>query len=217
MWLVVSTTNNDPVVVGNFFISCVKRHGVAPRLLRMDRGNENIYCEDLQVFFTGKNDSFLYAASTRNQRIESFWSRLKKYKLAWWIEFFSDMVNMKLYVPSRVSHQEVMLFCFLPVLQAEMNDFVRLWNTRFVRQSAAAPGGVPDVLFYTPCAIRYNSQGIKVESDDIKVALDVLGIEHHPVSKDIEIHELLICYVQLKGYSFPRDLESALDLFAKLV
>ena len=82
LWLVVCTTNNDPLVVGNFFLNCVKRYQFVPRLLRMDAGNENIYCEDLQVFFSGRNDSFLYASSTRNQRIEAFWSRLKKFKLS---------------------------------------------------------------------------------------------------------------------------------------
>ena len=30
---------------------------------------------------------FLYAASTRNQRIEAFWSRIKKFNLSWWIDF----------------------------------------------------------------------------------------------------------------------------------
>ena len=36
----------------------------------MDLGNENIHCEDLQVFLTGDPESFLYARSVRNQRIE---------------------------------------------------------------------------------------------------------------------------------------------------
>ena len=36
LWLVVATTNNDPHVVGNLFLNCVKQYGVAPRVLRMD-------------------------------------------------------------------------------------------------------------------------------------------------------------------------------------
>ena len=73
MWLIVSTSNNDPLVIANLFLS-IQKH-------RKDCGRENIYCEDMQVFFIASEESFIYAKSTRNQRIESFRSRLKKYKL----------------------------------------------------------------------------------------------------------------------------------------
>ena len=65
----------------------------------MDRGNENIYCEDLQVFLTGDLESFFYARSVRNQRIELFWSRLKKFKLSWWISFLKSLEKGCLYKP----------------------------------------------------------------------------------------------------------------------
>ncbi len=67
IWIKVSTTNNDPLVIANYYLSSVKAHLKAPKMLRMDKGTENIYCEDLQVFFTGNADSFRYASSTRNQ------------------------------------------------------------------------------------------------------------------------------------------------------
>ena len=65
MWLVVSTTNNDPLIVDNLFLNCVKQYKIVPKLLRMDAGTENIYCQDLQVYFTGEEESFLYASSTK--------------------------------------------------------------------------------------------------------------------------------------------------------
>ena len=72
IWLFVSTTNNDPLVVANFYLKAITNLGRAPNTLRMDLGTENVYCEELQVFFNKNNHSFLYAASTRNQRIEAF-------------------------------------------------------------------------------------------------------------------------------------------------
>ena len=45
---------------------------MCPETLRIDRGNENIYCEDLQDFFTENPESSIYCASIHNQRIESF-------------------------------------------------------------------------------------------------------------------------------------------------
>ena len=149
MWLVVATTNNDPLVVANHFLTCIKKHGIVPKNLRMDKGNENIYCQDMQVFFTGNDSSYLYTASTRNQRIEAFWARLKKFRTSWWMDFFQTMLKTGLFKPSLEMHQELLLFCFMPVIQAELNDFVRVWNLRNVRQSAAGPGGKPDILFST--------------------------------------------------------------------
>ena len=79
IWRFVSTTNNYPVVVvANFYLKSVTNLGRAPNTLRMELGTENVYCEELQVFFTKSSNSFLYATSTRNQGIEAFWSRLKK-------------------------------------------------------------------------------------------------------------------------------------------
>ena len=50
IWLFVSTTNNDPRVVANFYIKTIANLDRAPNTLRMDLGTENVYCEDLQVF-----------------------------------------------------------------------------------------------------------------------------------------------------------------------
>ena len=74
MWLVVSTTNNDPLFVGNLYLECIKQYKIVPKLLGMDAETENIYCQD----FTGGVENFLNASSTRNQRREAFWSRLKR-------------------------------------------------------------------------------------------------------------------------------------------
>ena len=76
LWLNVSTTNNDPLVVANYFLQCVTRYKMAPKRLRFDRGNENIYCQDIQTFLTKTEDSYRYGSSVRNQRIEALWSRL---------------------------------------------------------------------------------------------------------------------------------------------
>ena len=83
MWLVVSTTNNDPFLVGNLYLNGIKQYKIVPILLRVDAGTENICCRGFQSYCTGEEESFLYASSARNQRIDAFWSRLKRYKLSW--------------------------------------------------------------------------------------------------------------------------------------
>ena len=76
----------------------------------MDAGTENIYCQDLQFYLTGEEESFLYASSTRNQRIEAFRSRLKRYKLSWWIDFFTDMTINSTFKPDNKLYKELLLF-----------------------------------------------------------------------------------------------------------
>ena len=91
LWLKVSTTNNDPLVVANFFLEFLKKYKTAPNILRFDRGRENIYCEDMQTFATNSERSFIYGSSVRNQRIEALWSRLVRYRIRWWVDLFQTM------------------------------------------------------------------------------------------------------------------------------
>ena len=51
LWLYVSTSNNDPLIIANFYLSCISKYKMCSRTQMMDHGNENIYCEDLQGFF----------------------------------------------------------------------------------------------------------------------------------------------------------------------
>ena len=37
--------------------------------------NKKSFCEELQVYFSGDNDSYMYVKSTREQRTEAFLSR----------------------------------------------------------------------------------------------------------------------------------------------
>ena len=78
LWLKAATTNNNPIVIANYFLQSIKTNGFTPKILRMDKGTENIYCENIQVYLTNNQESFIYAKSTHNQRIEAFWSQLKK-------------------------------------------------------------------------------------------------------------------------------------------
>ena len=56
-WLVEASSNNDPIFTSNYFLRCIKKYRIAPNLIRMVKGRENIYCEDLQWLFTGREDS----------------------------------------------------------------------------------------------------------------------------------------------------------------
>ena len=217
IWLVVATTNNDPLVVSNLFLNCVKQYGAAPRLLRMDNGTENTYCRHLQSFFTNDENSYLNSVSIRNQRIEALWSRLKKFRTTWWIDFFTNMEKEGLYNGNVETHREVLLFYFLPVIQYELNGLIIMWNRRHVRQSSVGPAGNPDILFYLPTTVGYEHQGIPVDKDDISVASEIIGITQPPVHRNKDIFDLLECYVYLNNLAVGSSAESALDVYVKLI
>ena len=53
-------------------------------------------------------------------------------------------------------HVELLRFCFLRILQEELDDTRSLWNNNFIRKSRnpECSGGLPDVLFYIPFLLR---------------------------------------------------------------
>ena len=55
--------------IGGFssYYKAITNLGRTANTLRMELGTENTYCEELQIFFIKNSNSFLYAASTRNQ------------------------------------------------------------------------------------------------------------------------------------------------------
>ena len=51
IWLNVYHTNNDPKVIGGYFLEAVKECGGCPRVVRSDRGTENGHIRAFQEFF----------------------------------------------------------------------------------------------------------------------------------------------------------------------
>ena len=90
LWLKVASTNNDPEIIGFYFIDYVSRVGGTACIIRADRGTENVHVECMQRFFRrlSQDDfagdrSFMYGRSTSNQRIEAWWSLLRKACTDW--------------------------------------------------------------------------------------------------------------------------------------
>ena len=74
-----------------------------------------------------------------------------------------EMVQSGLYKENVETHQEALIFCFLPVVQCEFNIFMKTWNSRMLQQSANTPGANPDMLFYVPSIAGFRYAGVRVE------------------------------------------------------
>ena len=79
LWLKLSSSNNNPKVIANYYLCCIKELNLIPRVVRGDRGTENVTVCKIQRFFgrnhtesKSKDRSFINGHSTANQRIESW-------------------------------------------------------------------------------------------------------------------------------------------------
>eukprot|EP00794_Sanderia_malayensis_P006838 gene6838-7606_t len=115
------------------------------------------------------------------------------------------------------THVETLLYVFLPIIQNELVEFGRVWNSRHVRQSAAAPGGKPEILYTLPHQINFSEQGIMVTNEDLAIASEVIGIKHCPVAKNDDLNQLLSCYCQRDNIIRPSDACTGLDVYVTLL
>lgn len=78
------------------------------------------------------------------------------------------------------------------IIQKELNEFADTWNLRTIRQSANTPGGKLDILFHVPETVDFEKTGVTINESDLHNANNLLGIEHHPVHRNRNMHKLLI-------------------------
>ena len=58
------------------------------------------------------NCSFLFAKSIANQRVEAWWSYLRKVFLQRWINYFKELIDEGLFYPSDEVDQECLIYIF---------------------------------------------------------------------------------------------------------
>jgi hypothetical protein len=121
IWLRAGSSSSDPRVIGGYFMKCVEELSGCPEKVRTDFGTENGHVEQMQIFLRGLEDgdhkkAFLYGASTGNQRIESWWSILRKHQSQFWINLFQKIRDDGYYDGSFLD-RSLIQFCFLHLIQ----------------------------------------------------------------------------------------------------
>lgn len=196
-------TNNQPAVIGGYFVSCVKALGGCPTIIRADRGTENGTVAALQRMFRhGCGDefsgekSFMYGPSTANQRIEAWWRQLKKNGAHWWTDFFKDLQSQGQYDGSNRVHVDCLRYCFMPVIQKELAEIACEWNAHRIRpsQQAEAPGGIPDILYFVP---------------------ETQGVQRHRFPISAEALQAADTYVNAKPCAVPPEFAAAAEYICR--
>ena len=159
LWLHVGRSNNNPAIIAGFYLETIKRLNCVPRIVRSDRGTENGRVRLFQIALRlNHNDSlsgyrsFRYGRSTANQRVECFWSQLRRMVTHFWINFFKDMRDDGVFDNSDPVQVECMRFCFTRVLQADFDRAVELWNNHRIRpqNNRECPSGKPNMMYFLP-------------------------------------------------------------------
>ena len=175
LWLKVGPTNNNPYVVALYFVRTVFDLSKLPCTVRADRGTENGQIARIQRSlrtgddaFAGEN-SFMYERSTANQRIEAWWSILRKQCTNFWINKFKDMQSASLLDVSDPFQKEALRFSFMNLIQQDLNCTAKNWNSHFIqaKKKYGLCGGKPDKMFFLPEEHLTQSYECELNEDDL--------------------------------------------------
>ena len=168
-------------------------------------------------------DAHRYRLSKSNQRIENWWSHLRKGFTSWVIDFFKDLVKDRIKLPGNHIHLECSWFVFSPFLQKELDKFSYYWSSHFIRRSRHdSVSGIPDVLFYFPEESGFSNQRHDVTADEIEDVLRYRNIimegETEVQKCDTDLKEFFEYVVQSEGLSHPPgSWNEAKENFVKIV
>ena len=221
LWLEVVRSNNNPNVTASLFLDSIRETGGCPRILVSDRGTENGTAAAIQsTLRSGSNDPLAgmkahrFCSSPANQRIEGWWSYLRKNRSSWWMDFFKGLVDEGTLLLGDHFHMECLWFCFARILQNDLNSIKDHWNShRISKNGYSKVHGVPDIMFYLP--EYYNAYDCKseVEEEELHQFEEYIR-EENPDNVYTEYFEYIIDQQQL---GVPSDEQSALQLFQYIV
>ncbi len=179
--------------------------------------------QQCSVFFRANSDdeyaadkSHQYGTSTRNQRIENWWSHLRKMRTHWWINFFKDMCSSGVLNIDNELEKECLWFCFHGVLSDDLHKVQASWNSHHIRPSRHdTVSGCPDVLFYLPERSGGVNNLQKVSEEQI--AEMELQVEAGANNDENEYQEYFHYLMETEEMQYPTTADEAFNVFQKLM
>ena len=154
LWLNVNPSNKDPAVISKYVLDFVSKINGSARVARADSGVENCIIAGMQRYFHrdgNQNNCFLFGRSTANQRIEAWWSYLRKNCVQWWMNCFKDLRDRGIFDDSNIFHTECLRFCFLGTFQDDLTKFMTFCNHHCIRN---VKNPVEYLITYTTIVVR---------------------------------------------------------------
>ena len=158
-------------MIGTLHLNYISQSKITPRLVKSDWESEKVLITELLRHFLKSNDfrnsSFRFGSSTAKQRIESWWSIIRRSRL----NFFKDLRDQSHFDASIAYQVDALRFSFMGLLKSELHETRELWKhhcTREVRNSEC-PAGRPDVLYHLPSSPDAKNFGFDVSQHDIEI------------------------------------------------
>ncbi|KAL3865542.1 hypothetical protein ACJMK2_042918 [Sinanodonta woodiana] len=223
IWLNAYCTSSNPRVIGGYYLEAVKDFGGCPLIVRADRGTENGYvCEFQRLFRRHGTDSFcgdrsfMYGRSTNNQRIESWWGFLRKECVEFWLSLF-DQIKAEGNFDGGYLDKNLVLFCFLGMIQDELDLVAEVWDSHVIRPSKnlMVPSGIPNVMFSVP--ELYDSENYMCLIDEEEFQLcQTNALYRDGMASDEDVYNLCIYIMAEQSLHMAKDAYEALDLYLEL-
>ena len=122
IWMEVYTSNSDPALIASYYLDSVKLRKGCPKRLRLDRGTENTYIAQMQMFLRFEHEvddltiCAIFGSSNHNQRIESWWGFLRKQCCQFWMNTFQTMKDDTEFNGGFID-KNILQFCFMQMIQ----------------------------------------------------------------------------------------------------
>ncbi|KAJ4925027.1 hypothetical protein JOQ06_017765 [Pogonophryne albipinna] len=216
------TTSSDPKIVGGYYIEAVEKLGGCPRIVRGDKGTENVKVRDFQRFVRrniqdgSAIDSYIEGASTANQRIESWWGFLRRESMEFYICMFTDLKNRGLFNGAFLD-KSVLQFCFMGIIQDELDETTCVWDSHVIRPSKndRVPSGRPKVMYMFPELYTTEDCISPVEGADAQLCRSNCTFRS-AVPCDTDIYNICNLLMMESQLNLPADSYQALDLYLDL-
>ena len=194
LWLELLYSNNNPVNIASLYVNALRRDKKIPRRLRTDCGTENGLAAGIQEFLRrncgdalASSGSHIYGSSHSNQRIEAWWSQLRKSQTTYAINFFRNLAE-EMFNVEDVLHKSCAWFCFGPLLRKNLSEFKDQWNSHYIRKSQYSNvHGRPNFVYVCP-GDEKSDQSFIVNDDDLVGVDEYLNSLEGNDTPDYEIY-----------------------------
>ena len=118
---------------------------------------------------------YCYGTSTSNQRIESWWAQWTRTKGHAWGDYFRQLQIEGLWSRDCIEDRIALLAVFMPIIKADIKEFVDTWNFHKIRKQKNRPWvvhGKPWMNYYYPQHSEHATgldYGTDVEVEELQV------------------------------------------------